>query len=233
MSKFFLAVLSLFIMISSNFVQTGDKYRIYEFKLEDAKNLELINVKAKPAVHADKTGLRVTKSAGHENEETLVIIPDIEFTNGIIEVELSGEAAPNENPNMRGFVGIAFRLQKKEHYNYECFYLRPANGRADNQLRRNHSVQYTSHPDYPWYKLRKESPEMYESYVDLQPGVWTKMKIVVSGEKAKLYLHDSDQPSLIVNDLKKGVSKGKIALWLHSSTLAHFRNLTVKPDIEK
>jgi hypothetical protein len=130
---------------------------------------------------------------------------------------------------MRGFIGIAFRLQETEPFNYDCFYLRPKNGRANNQIQRNHSTQYISHPEFPWHRLRKESPGVYESYVDLQPGVWTKMKIEVTGKQAKLYVHDTKQPCLVVNDLKSEYSKGKIALWLHSSTVAHFRNLVVTP----
>jgi len=110
---------------------------------------------------------------------------------------------------------------------YECFYLRPTNARADNQLRRNHSIQYISHPEYPWYRLRKESPGLYESYVDLVPGEWTKVKIEVADQTARLYVHDAEQPCLIVNDFKKRAPEGKIALWLHSSTLARYRNLVI------
>jgi hypothetical protein len=51
---------------------------------------------------------------------------------------------------------------------FECFYLRPTNGRADDQVRRNHSVQYISFRGFPWYRL--ESPEKYESYTDLVPA---------------------------------------------------------------
>jgi hypothetical protein len=58
------------------------------------------------------------------------------------------------------------------------------------------------------------------------------MKIEVSGKQAKLYVHDSEQPCLIVNELKHENLKGKIALWLHSSTVAHFRNLIVTPNEE-
>ena len=68
---------------------------------------------------------------------------------------------------------------------------------------------------------------MYESYADMVPGEWIKVKIEVSGEKAKLYLHGAEQPCLIVNDLKHGDSSGKIALWLHSTTVAYYRNLSV------
>ena len=142
-------------------------------------------------------------------------------------MEISGEPALGAGQQSRGFVGIAFRLQETEPYKYECFYIRPTNGRADNQVRRNHSTQYVSHPEYPWHKLRGEYPKKYESYSDMGPCEWIRVKIEVSGEKAKLYLHGAEQPCLIVNDLKLGDVSGKIALWLHSTTTAHYRNLSV------
>jgi hypothetical protein len=83
-------------------------------------------------------------------------------------------------------------------------------------------------PDFPWYRLRKESPGVYESYVDLETGVWTKMKIVVSGTKAQLYVNGAEQPCLIVNDLKLGDPHGQIALWAHATTDGYFSNLTVR-----
>jgi hypothetical protein len=107
------------------------------------------------------------------------------------------------------------------------FYLRPTNGRADDQLRRNHSAQYISMPDYQWSRLRKESPGQYESYVDLAPGEWTKIKIEVSNVKARLYVNDSTQPVLIVNDLKYSDSRGSVALRIGMGTEAYFANLRV------
>jgi len=69
---------------------------------------------------------------------------------------------------------------------------------------------------------------VYESYVDLEPGAWTKIKIAVSGTKAKLYVNGADQPTLIVNDLKLGESHGQIALWIGVDTEAYFSRITVK-----
>jgi hypothetical protein len=58
--------------------------------------------------------------------------------------------------------------------------------------------------------------------------VWTKVKIEVRGDRARLYVHGQAQPTLIVNDVKTGASgRGSIALWLGPGTVAHFRNLTV------
>ena len=94
-------------------------------------------------------------------------------------------------------------------------------------MRRNHSVQYISIPGFPWEFLRKNFPEKYETHVDLVPGDWTKVKIEVKGEKACLFVHDSSQPTLLVNDLKQGSTKGAIALWVGPGTVAHFSNLRI------
>jgi hypothetical protein len=104
----------------------------------------------------------------------------VTLADGTIELDLAGAPRADAFEGARGFVGVAFRRQK-DPLRYECLYLRPANGRAEDQLRRNHSTQYVSHPDFPWHRLRRESPGLYESYVDLVPGEWTRVKIVVSG----------------------------------------------------
>ena len=223
----------LFIFLSLvAFVLYGqDKIKpdVYMLPLDSDKGLELINVKAEAVDHNGKKGIQITKTEDEIEGETLVLIPAVLFKNGIIEIELSGEPAPGADPQMRGFVGVAFRVNPSDYSSYECFYLRPTNARTDNQLQRNHSMQYASHPEYPWYRLRKENPGLYESYTDMVPGEWTKMKIEVDGQTAKLYLHDAEQPSLIVNDLKHVASEGRIALWLHWSTLARYRHLKVSP----
>jgi hypothetical protein len=67
--------------------------------------------------------------------------------------------------------------------------------------------------------------------VDLEPGVWTKIRVEVRGEHARLYVHGQEQPTLIVNDLKSGANgKGAVALWIDRGTVAHFRDLRVEPS---
>ena len=156
----------------------------------------------------------------------LVVVGE-DFHNGTIEVQVAGEPAPGATGGARGFVGVAFRVQP-DMATYDCFYLRPTNGRAEDQERRNHSAQYISHPEYPWYKLRQETPSKYESYVDLQPATWTKVKVVVDGETARLYVHDNEHPTLIINDVKSGADgKGAVALWFEGSTAAHYSELKI------
>ncbi|MGV3518766.1 MAG: hypothetical protein ACO1TH_16885 [Luteitalea sp.] len=167
-------------------------------------------------------------ATGSVNEQ-LAILEGVQFGNGSIEAEIAGAPRAGAGDGARGFVGIAFRVQN-DLRTYDAFYLRPTNGRADDQIRRNHSSQYISHPDWPWFRLRKDTPERYEAYVDLAPATWTKVKIEVRGTQARLYVHDGPQPTLIVNDLKTGaVATGGVALWIDVGTEAHFRNLTVTP----
>ncbi len=213
--------------LTTVFSQTNDESSIKKIPLDNSTGLELINVKVEVVDHKGKSGIKVIKEKAEENLATMIVFPESNFKNGTIEIELTGEPAPLADPSMRGFVGVAFRMDPKNYSSYECFYLRPTNARSDNMVRRNHSVQYVSHPEYPWYRLRKESPKLYESYVDLVPGEWTKVKIVVKDNYAELYVNNTDQPCLIVNDLKHGVREGRIALWLHTSTLARYRNLVV------
>ena len=193
----------------------------------DPGKLVLTNVKAETASHKGKKALRLTDSApqGTGDEGRLAVVPGKAFSDGTIEVELAGEPGAGAVEGARGFVGVAFRVAGDKAF--ECFYLRPTNGRAEDQVRRNHSAQYISPPEYPWQRLRKETPEKYESYVDLVPGEWTRVRIDVKGTKARLYVHGSAQPVLIVNDLKHGVSTGAVALWIGTGTVAHFANLRV------
>jgi hypothetical protein len=211
------------------------------YALESAQGLRLVNVTAEPATLLGKKGVKVTISdeaikklqaatpTNPVSMEQLAVIDGLEFGNGILEAEITGAPAPGASEGARGFVGIAFRLQS-DLRTYDAFYLRPTNGRADDQERRNHAVQYISHPDWPWFRLRKETPSKYESYVDIEPNVWTRIKIEVRGDKARLYVHGQTQPTLVVNDVKSGAqAKGGVALWIDSGTVAHFRALSVQP----
>ena len=209
------------------------------YPLESTAGLRLVNATAAPATLNGKKGLRVTEKmpaeasqqpqAQRTTGESLVVIEGLEFANGVIEAEIAGVPAAGAPETARGFVGIAFRLQN-DMRTFEQLYLRPTNGRADDQERRNHAVQYSSHPDWPFFRTRKETPSKYEAYVDLVAGAWTKVRLEVRGAHARLYVHDQKQPTLIVNDLKMGAeAKGAVALSPGTNSIAHFRNLTITP----
>jgi len=200
-----------------------------EIGLPTLDKFELHNVKAESVTYRGHAAIRITDvGAADVDDASGLVIPGSSFQDGTIEVDLSGDTAPNAPEGARGFVGISFRVSSDRSH-FERFYLRPKNGRSNDQLQRNHSAQYVSAPGFPWQKLRTESPGKYESYVDLVPGQWTHVKITVAGTTARLYVNGSDQPTLMVNDLKQPPAKGAIALWTGPGTIAHFSGLKVTP----
>jgi hypothetical protein len=192
--------------------------------------LELYNVKADPVMYLGRRAVRVSDAGPQDLDDAsrFAVVPGSSFRDGTIEVNLSGDIGPTAPPNSRGFVGIAFRMTADRSH-FECFYLRPKNGRAEDQLQRNHSVQYISIPGFGWQKLRSDTPGKYESYADLVPGQWSQMKIQAAGSRARLYVNGAEQPTLIVNDLKQSSVNGAIALWVGPGTIAHFEDLKVTP----
>jgi|JI10StandDraft_1071094.scaffolds.fasta_scaffold00790_4 hypothetical protein len=189
-----------------------------------AQKLEPVNVKLEDVSYKGKKALRVMASG---EGETIAVIKNQNFENGIIELDVAGTILPNAGTGARGFIGLAFRVRNTDSIRYECFYIRPTNGRAEDQFRRNHSVQYISHPNYPWFKLREDNPGVYESYADMVAGEWTHLKIEVKDDKARLYVNGASQPCLIVQDLKFGKSGGAIALWVGPGTDGYFSNLQI------
>lgn len=194
------------------------------FPLKSPDELKPLNVKVESVQYRGRDAVRVT---GEGDGLQIAEVKGSSLLNGTIEVDVAGKPLPGANPGARGFVGIAFRVEISDSARYECFYLRPTNARAEDQLRRNHSTQYISVPGFPWHRLRRENPGLYESYADMVPGEWTKIKIVIRDKDARLFVNNSDQPCLIVKDLKQGETKGAIALWIGLGTEAFFSDLTV------
>jgi hypothetical protein len=188
--------------------------------------LELRNVGAQSSTYQGVPSLAINDSGnpGVDDASRFAVVRGSSFQDGTIEVMLTGDTAPDASRELRGFVGIAFRVSADGSH-FECFYLRPKNGRSDDQMQRNHSAQYISIPGFPWQKLRSETPGKYEAYVDLIPGAWTRVKVQVKGPNARLYVNGGEQPTLVVNDLKQTPATGGVALWVGPGTIAHFAHL--------
>ncbi len=192
---------------------------------QSADRLVEKNVSIAQTNYKGRSAIQVIAKPEAANATSYALVKDVSFRDGVIEVDLAGQPGAGASDAARGFIGIAFRVQGDGRYEY--IYLRPTNGRADDQIRRNHSTQYSSYPDFDFARSRQEAPEKYESYVDLQPGVWTKYKIEVEGRKARLYVHAAEQPCLIVNDLKLDPREGGVALWVGPGTEGYFSNLKI------
>jgi hypothetical protein len=174
-----------------------------------------------------RTAVQVIAALTASNGAAYATVADTHFRDGTIEVELAGQPAAGAPGAARGFIGVAFRLGADGRYEY--IYLRPTNGRADDQIRRNHSTQYSAHPDFGFDVSRQEAPGKYESYVDLEPGVWTKFRIDVEGRTARLFVHGAEQPCLVVHDMKLEPRDGAVALWVGPGTEGYFSNLKITP----
>lgn len=165
-----------------------------------------------------------------DDEATFVKLPGTDFRNGTIEVEVLSRLRPDAPAHARGFIGVAFRIDA-DNSRFESIYVRPTNGRAEDQVRRNRATQYFSYPDFKFDRLRREAPGSYESYADMGLNEWITLKIVVRDEQAKLYLNGGEQPVLVVNDLKHGAAAaGAIGLWVDVGTEGYFSNLRVSPQ---
>lgn len=153
----------------------------------------------------------------------VALLPETGFGDGTIDVvgaRRGGYATDNVSA-FKGFVGISFRVHDDTA---ERFYVRPENARLDDQVFRNRSTQYEADPAFPWNRLRQEAPGAYESYVDIQPGTWTHLRIEVSGTTARLYVNAAAQPCLVVNDLKNGASRDTL-LTRECENIAAIRSL--------
>jgi hypothetical protein len=194
--------------------------------------LDPVNTFVKIDRVAGKEVVRVTKDPKMQavDEPTFAKLVDSDFKNGVIEVTVLSKLLETAPDFARGFIGVAFRINE-DNSKFEGLYLRPTNGRADDQLRRNRSTQYFSYPDFKFDRLREEAPGKYESYADMELDEWINIKIDVKGEKAKLYLNGSRQPVLVVNDLKHGAdSSGAIGLWVDIGTDGYFTDLRIEND---
>lgn len=215
-------ILRLLPILVAGFLLTAHELMCQTIELMP-KNLLVKNATVEKANYKGRQATRIYSQDLNATE--VVALKDITFLNGTIEIDVAGTIQPGADSTFRGFIGLAFRLQHQDSMHYECFYLRPTNGRAEDQVRRNHSTQYISHPHYPWYRLRKEFPGKYESYTDLEAGEWTHVKIVVKDRDARLFINNATQPCLIVKDLKLEPAEGGIALWVGPGTDGYFRNL--------
>src|SRR3954471_24129541 len=130
---------------------------------QSADGLVAKNVSIAQTNYKGRRATQVLAAPGAADATSYAVIKDALFRDGTIEVDLAGQPAAGADGNARGFIGIAFRIQ--DDGSYEYIYVRPTNGRANDQIRRNHSTQYGSHPDFGFARSRQEAPGKYESYV--------------------------------------------------------------------
>jgi hypothetical protein len=202
------------------------------YPLESAARLRLHNVTAEPATLDGKKALRLTLAAGASSAgEQLAVIEGLEFSSGVIEAELAGAPGPGAAEGARGFVGHRVPAAGGQQ---DLRRLLPA---PDERPRRRPGTGATTRrstsriPTGPGTGCARRRRAATKRTWTSSRGAWTRVRIEVRGERARLYVHGNEQPTLVVNDVKTGASaKGAVALWLGPGTIAHFRNLSVRPE---
>lgn len=104
------------------------------YQLNDLSKLELFNLNAELVAYRGRLALQLVERDATSEEQCIAIIKDSAFKNGVIETEIAGIPKADAFEGARGFVGIAFRVQPQGKQ-FEYFFIRPTNGRADDQLR--------------------------------------------------------------------------------------------------
>jgi hypothetical protein len=168
---------------------------------------------------------RVEATVDEPHYARLVGLDD--FENGTIEVKMYSQLQnPAPYSGIAGFIGLYFRIQEDDSA-FESIYVRPKVGRSDNQLRRNHTVQYFSYPDFKFDTLRKTAPFRYEGSAPVALDEWITMRIEVNGESAEMYINDMKYSSFIVDKMLGKTKKGFVGLYVDIGTIGYFRDLKV------
>ncbi len=201
-------------------------------------DFKLNGVSLREATFKGRDALEVTMpSSAYQDPQTEALVDrdymawlPTEFSDGIIKMDVASVLAPDAPSYARGFIGLAFRIGDDKRF--ETIYLRPVNSQADDQLRRNRTVQYAAYPDYTFPRLRLEEPGKYETYVDIRTDEWISITLEISGARAELFINDAPRPVLIVTDLKLGATRsGGIGLWIEAGTIGYFSGLNIRqPD---
>src|SRR5262250_1691649 len=112
-----------------------------EIQLESIEKLELHHLKADIVTYRGRTAMRVANTGALDSDysEGIAIVHGASLRDGTIEATVSGDTAPNAPPQLRGFVGIAFHVRDRSHF--ECFSIRPNTSRFQDSLGTNSAVR--------------------------------------------------------------------------------------------
>jgi hypothetical protein len=200
----------LFVFATSFFCQAQKKSFDLQQLLKE-KKLITFGRSVVPITDGDKKGISMTG---------VMWLKDVSFSTGTVEVDLRGKDVLQQS-----FIGIVFHGVDTSEF--DIVYFRPFNFRSQDPVRKIHAVQYATHPDFPWHKLREEKNGIYEKGIDPPPSAteWFHARIVVDDKQIKVYVNNASTPSLTVDKLNTRQS-GLIGL-SNEGLDGDFANLTI------
>ena len=204
-------LISLLLVFATSFFCHAQKKSFDLQQLLKEQKLITFGRNVVPITDGDKKGISLTGIAW---------LKDVSFSTGTIEVDLRGKDVLQQS-----FIGIVFH--GVDTATHDVVYFRPFNFRSQDPVRKIHAVQYASHPDFPWHKLREEKNGIYEKGIDPPPAAtdWVHARIVVDDKQIKVYVNNVQVPSLTVDKLNNRQS-GLIGLW-NEGLDGDFANLTI------
>lgn len=184
-------------------------------KLEDGKGCKVTNRTMTHIRDAGREALHLDEGRG----EGLIRIDGLKLADGDIEFDVKGKNVPQKS-----FAGIAFH--GADENTYEAIYFRPFNFKSDDAQRRAHAIQYVSHPDYTWRRLRDEHPGVYEKQLEPapDPSGWFHVRVVLDVANVKVFVNDAKKPSLEVKRLTTR-KRGWIGFFVGDESDGEFANL--------
>jgi sugar lactone lactonase YvrE len=151
---------------------------------------------------------------GRQSITGAAFLKDIVFGNGIVEVDIAADE------RTRSYPGILFRVQDPS--NYERVYIRP-----------HRSPYYDDALQYAPSFNGVDSWQLYSgpgksSSLEILPGKWNRLKIVVSGDRADVWWNDEEKPAMQVEKLAHGISKGSLGLSDPLTGAAYYSNFSFR-----
>lgn len=187
------------------------------FHLAQRGQFQVFNREASAFEDGQYKGLRMSE----KGNDGVAWIQNITFANGVIELDIRGRDVMQQS-----FVGVAFH--GTDDKTYDAIYFRPFNFQSADSVRRIHAVQYISHPDFTWKRLREERNGQYEKAIAPAPRAseWFHVSIVVQHPKVQVFVNGKAEPALSVEQLSKR-GTGKIGLWVGDHSNGDFANLRI------
>ena len=148
-----------------------------------------LQARAKPAEYQGRKCLMLDGGAA--------VLNDFEMRDGVIDVDVA-------TPATRGFFGLLIRIVNDGATAEEIYLRQHKSGQPD-------AMQYTPilNGGRDWQIYNGPG---FTGPVDIPRDVWFHLRLEVAGAQAKLYVKNMDKPALVMDDLKSGSEKGKIAL---------------------
>lgn len=182
-----------------------------------ANNFKVVNREINVTTRQGKTMLNLNAKPG----DGVAWLNDITFEKGVIEFDVKGK-----NVMQQSFVGIAFHGLNDS--TFDAVYFRPFNFQSPDPVRKSHSVQYVSLPQYDWSALREKFPGKYENTltVSVEPESWFHAKVIVDANNITVFVNGDSKASLTVQPISKSTT-GKLGFWVGNNSDGDFSNLKI------